>query len=71
MTDPHETSDNTDQLAHSGGEAPLHEDGPEGGQGVGGPASTIESSAESALTGSDEPGSDEAAAAEGQSKSPL
>ena len=52
MTDPQETSDNTDQLAHSSGEAPLREGGPDGGQSVGGPATTIESSAESALTGS-------------------
>jgi hypothetical protein len=71
MTDPQETSDNTDQFAHSDGEAPLHEGGPEGGQSVGGPASTMESSAESALTGSGKPGSDDDAPAEGQAQNPL
>jgi hypothetical protein len=51
MTDPQETSADVQSLAHSDGEPNLHGANEHTGSDVGGPAATIESTAEDALTG--------------------
>jgi hypothetical protein len=51
MTDPQETSADVATLAHSAGEPNLHGANEHTGSDVGGPAASIESKAEDALTG--------------------
>jgi hypothetical protein len=68
MTDPQETSENVQSLAHSDGQADeLHRNEHKGGSDVGGPATTTESGAEKALT--DDGSTDDASQA--QSHNPL
>ncbi len=55
MTDPQEASDNVTHLANSDGAPRTSQEGPKGGQSVGGPATATESTTEAAFTGSDDP----------------